>query len=90
MRPIPIPDDLVWQGARRTTLVRPDVSLDDELINPVPLEVVVDEDEIGQRMTMLIALEEGDLLKLMESGGKFLLMVYGDTMPVFALENLES
>lgn len=88
MRPVPIPDELVWDGARRTTLVRRDADLDDERVSPVPVEVIVDQDDIGKRMSVLIELETGDMERIVDAGGRFILMMYGKRMPIFALETI--
>lgn len=85
MRVVPIPDARVWNGARRTVLLPPDGDMTNEQIAPV--EVLADTDELGQRVCILVELEQGDVQKL-TANGQFWLIMYGRQLPVFALEHV--
>ena len=89
MRPIPIPDDLIPEGGKRFVISAPDGDLTNDQIRPV--EAVAAIDDQGVRLSMLVALEPGDLerLALMHRdvgvSGVWLTM-WTNQLPPFAVE----
>lgn len=79
MRPAPIPDEAIWEGAVRTVFTAPD----GDLLNPTiaPVEVLVDAVSDGnRRINVRCVLEDGDLDKLM-TGGHVWVSFYGALVP---------
>lgn len=85
MRPAPIPDEAVWEGARRVVFTAPDGDLTSTEIAPV--EVLVDQGgETGIcRVNVRCVLEPGDIEKL-AAGGTVWLSIYGHQLPPFSLD----
>lgn len=80
MRPIPIPPAAVWAGAKRTVVSAPNGDLTDDTIRPVE---AIDEmsPKLGVRiLTVMCALDPGDLEKL-AAGGTVLISFYGAMVP---------
>ena len=84
MRPVPIEDEMVWDGSKRVVLMPPDDDLDSRV---APVEVLRDEDSYGPRHCILVSLEDEDIETLRENG-KFWFVVYGNRLPVFSVEHL--
>lgn len=83
MRPVPIPDEAVWEGGVRRVFAAPD----GDLINPdiAAVEAIIDESLGGKpRISVRCALEEGDLEKL-AGGGHVWISFYGGLLP-FAVD----
>jgi hypothetical protein len=80
VRPIPIPDAAVWNGARRVVVAGPDGDLTNDLIRPV--EVIEDRSpSTGMRvLTALCALDPGDL-EALTAGGLVAVSFYGALTP---------
>lgn len=89
MRPIPIPDHCVGPGTRRVVIAPPDGDFCNPKISAVEaLAAIVDD---GLCMTMLVALEDGDLKRLRDmarDGGTpaVWLSMYCAQIPPFAVE----
>lgn len=85
MRPAPIPDEAIWEGARRVVFTAPD----GDLTNPdiAPVEVLTDQvGDTGQcRVNVRCVLEEGDLDKL-AAGGTVWLSIHGHHLHPFSLD----
>lgn len=84
MRPIPIPDAAIWDGARRVVFAAPGGDLLDP--NIAPVEALVDHsDATGTtRVSVMCQLEDGDLVKLAE-GGHVWVSFYGG-LPPFSVD----
>lgn len=84
MRPAPIPDAAIWEGARRIVLSAPNGDLTDPMIPPV--EMLVDRSPSigGLRYSARCVLEPGDLDKLV-AGGHVWVSFYGGVAP-FAVD----
>lgn len=79
MRPTPIPDDAIWEGAKRAIFGPPD----GDLTNPdiAPVEVLLDAtDTCPRRISVRCSLEPGDLEKL-QTGGHVWISFYGVLIP---------
>lgn len=82
MRPVPIPESLVWEGGERRVMSAPD----GDLLNPdiAPVEVIVDWPVMGGDrvpcFNVRCALDSGDLAKLAE-GGHVWISFYGQFPP---------
>ena len=85
MRPIPIPDELQQPGVRRIVIAPPGGDLTNDQIRPVEaLAAIVPE---GICLTMLVALEDGDLDRLTEMRRPAVwLSMYTNQLPPFAVE----
>lgn len=80
MRPIPIPEAAVWAGARRVVMSAPNGDLLDDTVRPVE---AIDEisPKLGVRiLTVMCALEPGDL-DILTAGGTVLISFYGGMVP---------
>jgi hypothetical protein len=80
MRPIPIPAAAVWPNAKRIVMSAPNGDLMDDTIRPVE---AIDEmsSELGVRiLTVMCALDPGDLEKL-AAGGTVAISFYGAMVP---------
>jgi hypothetical protein len=62
VRPIPIPDECVPPGCKRFVIAPPDGDLTNDRIRPVEAVAGIVEREV--RITMLVALEPGELARL--------------------------
>lgn len=84
MRPVPIPDEMVWPGGRRIVVSPPGGDLLDDRIRAV--EAVVDLGSFNDmpRFCLRIALDDGDLAKLADNP-HFWLTVHGEHLHPFAL-----
>lgn len=82
MRPAPIPDDAIWDGAQRVIMSAPDGDLTNAHIPPV--EVLVDSVALGGRgglrYSARCVLEPGDLEKL-AAGGHVWVSFHGGVVP---------
>lgn len=76
MRPVPIPGNLIWEGATRRIIGPPD----GDFLNPhiVPVEALMDEDGIAIRMV----LEDDDIEKL-KTHPYFWMHLSVNQLPVF-------
>lgn len=85
MRAAPIPDEAIWEGARRVVFTAPD----GDLTNPdiAPVEVLVDKGGVTGtcRINVRCVLEPGDTEKL-NAGGTVWLSIYGHQLPPFSLD----
>jgi hypothetical protein len=83
MRPAPIPEDAVWEGARRVVMSAPNGDLTDSTIAPV--EAVLDRSEATGALVYSVrcVLEPGDL-KALQEGGHIWVSFYGG-MPPFSV-----
>lgn len=82
MRPTPIPDAEVWEGATRKVFAAPD----GDLLNPTiaPVEALVDQAPDGTtNISVCLELEQHDLATL-QAGGRVWLTFWGHIVP-FAL-----
>lgn len=79
MRPSPIPDDAIWDGARRVVFSAPDGDLTNSDIAPV--EVLVDAEGGVPRISARCVLEDGDLDKLARGGTVWVSFYGGSLMP---------
>lgn len=76
MRPIPIPEAALWEGSKRTVMSAPNGDLLDDTIRPVE---AIDEvsPTLGVRvLTVMCALDPGDL-ELLAAGGTVLVSFFG-------------
>ncbi|GEP38869.1 hypothetical protein NPS01_25320 [Nocardioides psychrotolerans] len=79
MRPTPIPDAEVWEGATRLVIAAPD----GDLTNPdiAPVEALVDRGPSGARnLSVRCELEDDDLAKL-AAGGTIWITFWGGMVP---------
>lgn len=85
MRPAAIPDEAIWEGARRMVIAPPDGDLTSTDIAPV--EVLVDrgQDTGIPRISTRCVLEEGDLEKL-QAGGTVWISFYGTQLMPFSVD----
>lgn len=85
MRPAPIPDDAIWEGARRMVIAPPDGDMTNTSIAPV--EVLLDraQDTSIPRISARCVLEEGDLEKL-QAGGTVWVSFYGNQLMPFSVD----
>ena len=79
MRPVPIPNEAIWEGATRRVYAAPDGDLTNEVIRPVEVLVDVAGDRT-RRINAMCALEDGDLEKL-AAGGHVWVSFYGVLVP---------
>lgn len=80
MRPSPIPDDEIWEGAQRVVFNPPSGDMTDERIRPA--EMLVDYTDKGPRICARIVLEPGDLERL-EVGEPFWVVFIADHLHPF-------
>jgi hypothetical protein len=83
MRPVPIPDDRVWEGGERIVIgPPPDMDIRESKVEPV--EVIVDDFRpgLGRRFAILVKLEEGDL-DAFARDPHFWLVMYGNQLQPF-------
>lgn len=86
MHPVPIPAETVWPGGVRRVFAAPDGDLTNPDIGPC--EVIIDRGVGGvARINVLIALDDGDLVQLAQTGHIWL-SVLGGLMP-FAMSAAE-
>lgn len=82
MRPVPIPDEAVWENGRRMVIAPPGGDLTHPEISPA--EAVVEPVSVGGRVmpsySFMCALEGDDLEKL-QAGGHVWVTFYGAVMP---------
>jgi hypothetical protein len=80
VRPTPIPDSEVWEGAQRHVFAAPD----GDLTNPhiAPVEALVDRSPTtgALNISVRVVLEDGDLEKL-QAGGVVWLTFWGAMVP---------
>jgi hypothetical protein len=79
MRPAPIPDEEVWEGARRVVIAGPDGDLTGEI---QPAEVLVHQSKFGPCISARVILQDGDLERL-EAGEPFWVTFIGDHLHPF-------
>lgn len=84
MRPAPIPDGDIWDGARRIVVGPPGGDLDSGI---AAVEVLVDASSIGPRMSARCVLEDGDLDAL-TAGGTVWVSFYGGSLVPFSVDVL--
>lgn len=84
MRPAPIPDGEVWDGARRIVIGPPGNDLDSGV---AAVEVLVDQASIGPRVSARCVLEDGDLDAL-TAGGTVWVSFYGQQIMPFSVDVL--
>lgn len=78
MRPVPIPDEVIWPGGRRLVMSAPNGDLLDPDIAPVE---AIEEQVDGRRvLSVRCALEPGDLEKL-AAGGHVWVSFWGGMPP---------
>lgn len=82
MRPAPIPDGEIWEGARRVVIGPPGNDLDSGV---AAVEVLVDQSSIGPRMSARCVLEEGDL-DVLAAGGTVWVSFYGGQLMPFSVD----
>lgn len=79
MRPTPVPDHEIWEGARRMVIAPPDGDLTNPTIAPV--EAVADQAPDGSlNLSVRCVLEDGDLDKL-QAGGTVWITFWGHMVP---------
>jgi hypothetical protein len=84
MRPTPIPDEEVWEGAVRKVIAPPSGDLTDTTIAPV--EALVDQSGTGYpRFSMRCALEDGDL-EVLRAGGVVWVSMLGEHLHPFSVD----
>lgn len=80
MRPTPIPDTEIWDGATRLVVAAPDGRLDNPDIAPV--EALVDRSpSTGARTLSVRCVLEGDDLAKLQQGGTVWLTFWGSMVP---------
>lgn len=84
MRPAPIPDGEVWDGARRLVIGPPGNDLDSGI---AAVEVLVDQAAVGPRISARCVLEPGDLDAL-TGGGTVWVSFYGQQLMPFSVDVL--
>jgi hypothetical protein len=86
MRPAPIPDEEIWDGAQRIVVGPPGNDLDTGI---APVEVVVDTVQIGTstgpRMSARCILEDDDL-DMLAAGGTVWVSFYGGQLLPFSVD----
>lgn len=82
MRPAPIPDGEIWDGARRLVIGPPGNDLDSGV---AAVEVLVDRASIGPRISARCVLEPGDLDAL-TAGGTVWISFYGAQLMPFSVD----
>lgn len=84
MRPVPIPDDKIWPGAKRVVFSPPDGDLTGDIR---PVEALVDRSpRTGvTAASVRCALDEGDLERL-AAGECVWVSFYGGGMPPFSVD----
>lgn len=82
MTPSPIPDDEVWEGARRVVFSPPSGDLTDDHIRVA--ELLVDRTPDGPRISARIVLDAGDL-QCLEAGEPFWVSFLGDHLHPFSV-----
>lgn len=82
MRPAPIPDGEVWDGARRIVVGPPGNDLDSDV---AAVEVLLDGSSIGPRMSARCVLEADDL-ELLTAGGTVWVSFYGGQLMPFSID----
>lgn len=80
MRPVPIPDDVIWSGATRKVFSAPNGDLLDPEIAPVEAVIDFPRDPSTPVISVRCALEDGDLEKL-AGGGHVWISFYGHIVP---------
>lgn len=92
MRPIPIPDDLIPPWGVRKVIAPPDGDLLSDEIRPVEAIVgpmLQDDGTMGGiAFTMLIQIEDDDILPMAMAGNRFLLTMQGHVVP-FSMTTME-
>jgi hypothetical protein len=83
MRPTPIPDAEVWEGAVRKVIAPPNGDLTDNTIAPV--EALIDQSVIGPRFSMRCELE-GDDLERLQAGAVVWVSMYGEHLHPFSVD----
>lgn len=83
MRPVPIPDEAIWAGARRIVVAPPDGDLTNPVIAPVEAlaDLALDDTPC---LSVRCVPEAGDI-EALQAGGFVWLTFYGGLMPPFAL-----
>lgn len=82
MRPVPIPDDRIWEGSRRVVVAGPDGDLTGEIR---PVEALVDVVDDTPRFSILIKLDPEDLEKLKDNPHIWL-MWWGHYLHPFSID----
>lgn len=80
MRPVPIPSEAVWDGARRVVMGAPNGDLTDDQIRPVEAIEDTSPSTNLRVLTVLCALEPGDLDRL-AGGAHVAISFYGGMLP---------
>ena len=83
MRPVPIPDELVWPG-RRIVVAPPGGDMTHETIRAVEAVVDLGVDNTGPRFCIRVGLDEGDLAKLADNP-HFWVTFHGEHLHPFGL-----
>jgi hypothetical protein len=86
--PVPIPNELVWEGAQRRTIAPPNHDFTHPHISPVEALLDLDPTTGSPRFSMLIELEDGDLERL-GADKRFWLHILGQQLQPFALTLLD-
>lgn len=84
MRPAPIPDGEVWDGAKRIVIGPPGNDLHSQIS---AVEVLVDASTVGPRVSARCVLEDGDLDAL-TAGGTVWVSFYGHQLMPFSVDVL--
>lgn len=82
MRPAPIPDGEIWDGAQRIVIGPPGNDLDSDV---AAVEVLLDQSTIGPRMSARCVLEDDDLEHL-TAGGTVWVSFYGGQLMPFSVD----
>jgi len=83
MRPVPIPDEVIPEGCNRFVISPPDGGLTNDRVRPVEAVAGIIDGEV--HISMLIALEDGDIERLQSCNGIWLTMVTRQ-IPPFIVE----
>lgn len=82
MRPTPIPDAEIWDGARRVVIGPPGNDLNSKVAS---VEVLLDQSSIGPRISARCVLEDDDLESL-NAGGTVWVSFYGAQLMPFSVD----
>lgn len=85
MRPAPIPDEAIWEGARRMVIAPPGGDLTSTDIAPVEVLIDQSQDTGIPRISARCVLEDGDLAKL-SAGGTIWVSFYGAQLMPFSVD----
>lgn len=85
MRPAPIPNEAIWEGAQRLVISPPDGDMTRTDIAPVEVLIDVAPDTGIPRISARCVLEDGDLAKL-SAGGAVWVSFYGAQLMPFSVD----